>query len=132
MNNKRATRRENWWLFNESVPKLRNMLKGLPRFISTSETAKHRVFVFVDASVLPEHKLVNIALDDAYALGILSSSIHVAWSLKSGSWLGVGNDSVYVKSRCFETFPFPALEEGELKQRIRDLGEWLDAHRKRQ
>jgi hypothetical protein len=25
--------------------------------------------------------------------------IHVSWSLKSGSWLGVGNDSVYVISR---------------------------------
>jgi hypothetical protein len=33
---------------------------------------------------------------------------------------------------CFDPFPFPALEEGELKQRIRDLGERLDAHRKRQ
>ncbi len=35
-------------------------------------------------------------------------------------------------SRCFDPFPFPALEEGSLKQRIRDLGERLDAHRKRQ
>jgi len=39
---------------------------------------------------------------------------------------------VYNKSLCFDPFPFPALEEGELKQRIRDLGEQLDAHRKRQ
>jgi hypothetical protein len=29
-------------------------------------------------------------------------------------------------------FPFPALEEAPLKQRIRDLGERLDSHRKRQ
>ena len=29
-------------------------------------------------------------------------------------------------------FPFPALEEGTLKQRIRALGERLDSHRKRQ
>jgi len=132
LGNKRATRRENWWLFNESVPKLRNMLEGLPRFISTSETAKHRIFVFIDAAVLPEHKLVNIAHEDAFVLGLLSSSVHTTWALKAGSWLGVGNDSVYVKSRCFEPFPFPALEEGPLKQRIRDLGERLDAHRKRQ
>ena len=27
-------------------------------------------------------------------------------------------------------FPFPALEEGELKTQIRELGERLDAHRK--
>jgi hypothetical protein len=52
--------------------------------------------------------------------------------LASGSWLGVGNDSVYVKSKCFDPFPFPALEESPLKHRIRDLGERLDAHRKRQ
>ena len=106
------------------------MLSGLPLFMSTSETATHRLFVFVDASVLPEHKLVNIALDDAYAIGLLSSSIHVVWSLACGSRLE--DRPVYVKTTCFETFPFPALEEGSLKQRIRDLGERLDAHRKRQ
>ncbi len=130
--NKRATRRDNWWLFNESVPKWRRMSDGLLRFISTSETAKHRIFVFVDSSVLPEHKLVNIAHSDAAILAILSSSLHVIWSLRAGSWLGVGNDSVYVKTRCFETFPFPDLGEGPLKSRLRDLGERLDAHRKRQ
>jgi hypothetical protein len=46
--------------------------------------------------------------------------------------MGMGNDPRYNNSRCFDTFPFPALEEGALKQRIRDLGERLDAHRKRQ
>ena len=44
----------------------------------------------------------------------------------------LGPTPVYVKTTCFETFPFPTLEEGELKQRIRSLGERLDSHRKRQ
>ena len=44
----------------------------------------------------------------------------------------MGNDPRYNNTRCFEPFPFPALEEGALKQRIRELGERLDAHRKRQ
>jgi hypothetical protein len=43
----------------------------------------------------------------------------------------VGNDPVYVKTRCFETFPFP-LPTASQASRIRDLGERLDAHRKRQ
>ncbi len=30
--NKRASRRDNWWLFGETNPKLRSMLKGLPRY----------------------------------------------------------------------------------------------------
>jgi len=46
--------------------------------------------------------------------------------------MGVGNDPRYNNSRCFDTFSFPVLEDGGLKQRIRDLGERLDAHRKRQ
>jgi hypothetical protein len=36
-----------------------------------------------------------------------------------------------VKTRCFETFPFPDATETQ-QHRIRDLAEQLDAHRKRQ
>ena len=130
LQNKRKTRRENWWLFNESVPKLRRMLDGLPRFIGTTETAKHRMFSFIDGAVLPDHMVISVAVPDAFVLGVLSSKIHVVWALANGGTLE--DRPRYNKSRCFETFPFPALEEGALKQRIRDLGERLDAHRKRQ
>lgn len=37
--------------------------------------------------------------------------------------------TLYNKSRCFETFPFPIPTEAQ-RQRIRDLTEQLDAHRK--
>ena len=121
-----------WWLFRRSNTDVRDAMAGLPRTIVTSETAKHRFFVFLEAPSKPEHKLVVISHSDGFILGVLSSSLHVTWSRTTGSWLGVGNDSVYVKSRCFEPFPFPALEESPLKQRIRDLGERLDSHRKRQ
>jgi hypothetical protein len=131
-NNSREGRRKLWWAFGEPNKKLREQLAGLPRYIATVETSKHRFFTFLDQSILPDNKLIAIASDDAFVLGVLSSLLHVVWSLKSGSWLGVGNDSVYVKSKCFDPFPFPALEESPLKQRIRDLGERLDAHRKRQ
>lgn len=55
--------------------------------------------------------------------------------MATGSWLGAGNDSVYVKTRCFETFPFPDEDTGltpELRQRIGVLAEQIDAYRKRQ
>jgi hypothetical protein len=104
----------------------------MTRYIATVETSKHRFFTFLDRAILPDNKLIAFGSDDGFVLGVLSSSIHVTWSLVGGSWLGFGNDSVYVKTRCFETYPFPALQEGELKQRIRELGERLDAHRKRQ
>ncbi len=129
--NNRKSRRENWWLFGETNPKLRDQLSGLSRYIATVETSKHRFFVFLDASILPDNKLVNIALDDAYFLGVLSSRIHVTWALSAGSHLGVGNDPVYVKTACLEKFPFPAATDAQ-KSRISALAEELDSHRKRQ
>ena len=122
--------RQFWWLFRRANTEFRNSTASLERFIVTSETAKHRIFQFLGGADRPEHKLVVVASEDAFLFGIMSSSIHVAWALQTGGRLGVGNDPVYVKTRCFETFPFPALDEGPLKQRIWDLGEKLDAHRK--
>jgi hypothetical protein len=129
--NNRASYRNNWWIHGEPRAALRPALGGLPRYIATVETSRRRFFVFLDASILPDNKLVNIALDDAYFLGVLSSRIHVTWALAAGSHLGVGNDPVYVKTACFEKFPFPAATDPQ-RARIRDLAEQLDAHRKRQ
>ena len=53
------------------------------------------------------------------------------WALAAGGWLGVGNDPTYNQVDCFERFPFPDADE-PTKARIRELGERLDAHRKRQ
>ncbi len=131
--NNRAGRRDNWWLFGETNPKLRKQLAGLPRYIATVETAKHRTFQFLDASILPDNKLIAIALSDAFHLGVLSSTTHVDWAIAAGSTLE--DRPVYVKSRCFETFPFPAEDTGltpELRARIAQLAEQIDAHRKRQ
>lgn len=128
--NNRATYRDNWWIFGEPRRELRPALQGLNRYIVTIETAKHRVFQFLDSTVLPDNKLVIITLSENYLLGVLSSSIHVTWSLRAGGWLGVGNDPVYVKSRCFDPFPFPDATDAQ-RADIAALAEELDAHRKR-
>lgn len=90
------------------------------------------------------------------------SRLHVIWALATGGRLGVGNDPRYIKTRCFETFPFPELnspshpvgasaagdsagspaslaptgagagEQAALAARIGQLAEQIDAHRKRQ
>ncbi|GAA4452184.1 hypothetical protein GCM10023189_15190 [Nibrella saemangeumensis] len=129
--NNRKKLKEIWWEFGETRKGLRSAIKGLTRYIATPETAKYRIFQFIDGGIMPDHKLICLAFDDAYFLGIVSSRIHVAWSLATGSWLGVGNDSVYTSSRCFQTFPFPEATQ-EQRARIRELAEQLDAHRKRQ
>jgi hypothetical protein len=99
------------------------------RYIATVETSKYRFFVFLDQSILPDNMLVNIAMDDAYDLGVLSSRLHICWALATGGILGP--TPRYNKTRCFETFPFPVATDAQ-KAKIRDLAEHLDAHRKRQ
>ena len=131
--NNRPKLRNQWWIFGEPRRLLRESLQGLARYIATVETSKHRHFQFLDQTILPDHKVIALALSDAFYLGVLSSQIHVDWSLAAGSRLGVGNDPVYVKTRCFETFPFPADDTGltpEIAARIRQLAEQIDAHRK--
>jgi Fe2+ or Zn2+ uptake regulation protein len=118
-----------WWLFGRTRDEIRPALEGLPRYIATVETAKHRVFQFLDASILPDNMLVCMGLDDAFFLGVLSSRFHVVWALRAGGWLGIGNDPRYSKSRVFDPFPFPDASES-LKARIRATAEELDALRK--
>ena len=127
--NNRETYKENWWVFGEPRSELRPALSGLRRYVATVETSKHRVFQFLDAGVLPDNMLIVIAGQDAAWLAVLSSGAHVAWALRAGGWLGVGNDPRYSKSRCFDPFPFPAWTESQ-RMALADAGERLDAFRK--
>ena len=128
---KRRSRRERWWIYSEPNVTMRPMFTGLSRYIVTCRTAKHRVFGFLEVDVLPDAKLIAIGLQDASSLSVLSSKVHVAWSIAAGGWMGVGNDSNYNHAQCFNPFPFPDLTDVQ-KTTLRTLGEDLDAHRKRQ
>jgi hypothetical protein len=126
--NNRRSYRDYWWIFGEPRAELRPALAGLHRYIATVETTKHRVFKFLDESILPDNMLVNIALEDAFFLAILSSRIHVTWTLAAGGTLE--NRPRYNKTRCFDPFPFPDCTD-ERRACIRELAEQFDAHRKR-
>jgi hypothetical protein len=126
--NNRATYRNAWWIFGEPRSELRPALAGLSNFIATVETSKHRLFYCLDTSILPDNKLVNIALGDFAEFAVLCSRIHVTWAVLNGGWMGVGNDPVYVKTLCFDRFPFPDLTP-DRRARLRDLGARLHQHR---
>jgi len=127
--NNRESYKKNWWVFGEARRDWRQMAAGLPRYIATVETTKHRLFQFLDAEILPDNMLVNIASDSAGLLGILASRIHIAWALAAGGTLE--DRPRYNKSVCFETFPFPDASLDQQAQ-ICGLAERLDAHCKRQ
>lgn len=121
--------RSKWWLFGRQRPEIRLGNADLKRYIATTETAKHRIFQFLDARVVPDHMVIAISLEDAFYLGVLSSRVHTTWALRAGGWLGVGNDPRYSKSKVFDPFPFPSLGD-LLKSKIRTVADELDAFRK--
>lgn len=125
--NNRASYRELWWIFGEPRRELRPALAGLDRYIVTVETAKHRPFVFVNGSVLPDNMLVCIADNRAFTLGILSSRAHVQWTLSRGA--NLEDRPRYTKTLCFDPFPFPDCSDGE-RRAIGAIAEELDALRK--
>jgi hypothetical protein len=108
-------------------PDLRGKLLLTQRYIVTPETSKFRVFSFLDAGVLPDNRLTCVTSDDAFVLAVLSSRCHVTWALHAGGTLE--DRPIYTKSTCFDPFPFPNPSM-KVVERIRDLGEQLDAHRK--
>jgi hypothetical protein len=157
--NRNAIFRERWWVIGHPRQQFRTATAGIARYAATLETSKHRFFCFLQTNVTPDSSLVTVADERGKTLGVLSSAIHSTWALATGGRLGVGNDPRYNKSRCFETFPFPDFHfldkfcgpvgggtitspDGTVRplevmgeypsERIANLAEQLDAHRKRQ
>ena len=119
-----------WWLFGKPREEMRPALVELSRYIATVDTATHRVFQFLPIGTVCDDKVVIIAPDDPYHLGVLSSRVHIAWALAQRTRLGQGDDPVYAKSRCFSPFPFPEVDDDK-REEIGALAEEIDAHRKR-
>ena len=105
--NRNAKVRDYWWRHEAPRPVMWKSLEGLSRYIATPTVAKHRLFVWLDMRICPDHQLIVIARDDDTTFGILHSRFHEAWSLRRGTWLGKGNDPRYTPTTTFQTFPFP-------------------------
>jgi type II restriction/modification system DNA methylase subunit YeeA len=106
--------RTHWWRHGRPRPEMWAALgAGLgqdlakARYSATARVAKHRLFVWLPNDVCPDSQIIVIARDDDTTFGILHSRFHEAWSLRLGTWLGVGNDPRYTPTTTFETFPFP-------------------------
>jgi type II restriction/modification system DNA methylase subunit YeeA len=102
---KRKNYREYWWLLAEPIPRMRVALAGLSRYLVTVVLAKHRIFVWMHAAVLPDHALLAIAREDDLTFGLLQSRFHLLWALRLGTSLE--DRPRYTPTTTFETFPFP-------------------------
>ena len=125
--NNRPSYRDAWWVFGEPRGDFRPALVGLPCFIATVATSKHRIFSFIDGSILPDDALICVGSAEGWHLGVLSSRIHLLWAKAAGGLLE--NRPRYNKSICFDPFPFPAITQAQ-SAAIGAIAEELDAHRK--
>jgi type II restriction/modification system DNA methylase subunit YeeA len=94
-----------WWLLARRAPDLFAALQGFTRFLATPEVSKHRVFVWLDSTVIPDKNLVAIARDDDTTFGVLQSRHHALWALRLGTSLE--DRPRYTSTTTFRTFPFP-------------------------
>ena len=119
-----------WWLLGRTLPDFRNAVSKHERYIGTPRVSKYRVFVWLDRVVLPDSKVIAIALSDDSSFGVLQSRVHEVWTLATCGWHGIGNDCTYNPKECFETFPFP-VPSGEQEAAIAAAAKELDDLRSR-
>lgn len=105
--NRDDQRSTNWWRLGRSGADVKNAIQKLQRCIVTPRVAKYRLFGWASPHLTPDSAIIAIARDDDTSFGLLHSRFHEAWSLRLGTWLGVGNDPRYTPTTTFETFPFP-------------------------
>ncbi len=130
--NNRVAYRNHWWLYGEARPGLNAALKELSRYIATPAHSKHRVFAWLDNSVVPTQALILFAREDDYFFGVLHSRLHEVWSLRMGTSLE--DRPRYTPTTTFETFPFPFVPgqedvESAAVQAISAAAKQLDAER---
>ncbi len=103
--NNREGYRVKWWIHGEPRPDMRQALAPLERFIATPGISKHRVFVWLQKPILPDHALFVFAREDDYFFGVLHSRIQEVWGLHMGTALE--DRPRYTPTTTFETFPLP-------------------------
>lgn len=97
--------KEKWWEPYWPRPEMRELIERLPRYIVTTETSEHRLFVWLHYPVLPDKNLIVITRADDTTFGILHSRFHELWSLRQGTSLE--DRPRYTSTTTFATFPFP-------------------------
>ena len=129
--NKRAVRRERWWLHAETAPAMRSALALLTRYIATPRVSKHRLFVWVPEIVLCDDGVYVFVRSDDYFFGVVHSRPHEVWTRAQGTQVRERESGFrYTASTCFETFPFPEASEAQ-REAIAGAARELDELRRR-
>jgi type II restriction/modification system DNA methylase subunit YeeA len=129
--NRDRRRRERWWQLGRSGEDMRRASAELTRLLCTPRVAKHRLFIWVPVSTLPDSAVVACCVDDDYSFGVLQSRLHELWARSTGTQLREAESGFrYTPTSCFETFPFPSPSDAQ-RDAIGAAAKELDALRSR-
>lgn len=134
--NKRKARRERWWQFAETASGLYHAvgpghafmhhstgwdpdMEPMERVLACSSVSKTGAFVLLPNDCVFSDATVVFAMDDYSDFSLIQSSVHVVYAWKHSSKMKA--DMRYTPTDVFETFPFPAWQQGRSK--LRGLGD---------
>ena len=103
-----------WWRLWRPRPEFRQAIEGLPRFIAGTATSKRVCFVWCEPHWRPSNSTNTFALSENFAMGVLSSTIHIDWSIARSSTMRT--DPRYTPSSAFDTFPWPQTTNDQREQ----------------
>lgn len=121
--NKRAQRRDRWWIYAERAPELYAAIARLDYVLALSLVSNVVLPVRVPTGTVFGHVCGVFALDRFSDLAVLSSSAHFCWVVRYTSTMRT--DIRYAPSDVFLTLPRPTVT-AELEA----LGERLDGRRR--
>ena len=107
-------RNPRWWQFLWPRPEFRQAIDGLPRFIAGTATSKRVYFVWCESHWRPSNSTNIFALSEDFAMGVLSSTIHIDWGIARSSTMRT--DPRYTPSSAFDTFPWPRATNDQREQ----------------
>lgn len=109
---KRRVYRELWWQFAEKCLNLYRAVEGFKQVLVCPIVTKHLSFAFAPVGIVYMHKLCVFAIGGPSAFALLSSNFHEPWAREFSSTLESRLN--YSPTDCFETFPFPTLQNDSL------------------
>jgi type II restriction/modification system DNA methylase subunit YeeA len=112
--NKRAVRRDRWWLHAETCPAMRRAVVSRRRYLATPRVSKFRIFVWAEPVVICDDGVFVFAQDADWFMAILHSRVHEVWARAQGTQVRERESGFrYTPTTCFENFPLPQLASSQ-------------------
>ena len=96
-----------FWKFRDRREAFFNRVRHRERMLVASKCSKHFAITSGNPRCMYSEEVKVFDASSFAAFSVLQSTLHIVWALHWGSQRG-GNPS-YVRSRCFDAFPLPAV-----------------------